>query len=109
VYPRLALLLHARLLAGDPETAYRSVAARSVLGWSSTSSDQALAVFVLPGLAFWPSGGCTAAEPGRPLVAKRAGGARPCAPTCPAAGVVYAEHLAPRGEAPRPCRERLAA
>lgn len=42
--PDPVLLLHARLLAGDLEVAYRSVTDRPVLGWSSVSSDQAVAV-----------------------------------------------------------------
>jgi tetratricopeptide (TPR) repeat protein len=43
-HPGPVLLLHARLLAGDLEVAYRSVTDRPVLGWSSASSDQAVAV-----------------------------------------------------------------
>jgi hypothetical protein len=55
--PGPALLLHARLLAGDLEAAYRSVTGRPVLGWSSTSSDQALAVsFFLILLSGRPAG-----------------------------------------------------
>jgi len=42
--PGPVLLLHARLLAGDLEAAHRSVTDKPVLGWSSASSDQAVAV-----------------------------------------------------------------
>jgi len=43
-HPGPVLLLHARLLAGDLEAAHRSVTGKPVLGWSSDSSDQAVAV-----------------------------------------------------------------
>jgi len=47
VRPGDALLAHARLLAGDLETAHRAAAEKRVLGWSGASSDQALVVSFL--------------------------------------------------------------
>lgn len=47
VSPNDALLAHARLLAGDLAAAYQAVAGKKVLGWSSSSSDQALVVSFL--------------------------------------------------------------
>ncbi len=46
-FPDDDLLAHARLLAGDLATARRGVAKKNVLGWSSSSSDQALVLSFL--------------------------------------------------------------
>jgi len=58
VRPGPLLILHARLLAGDLDAAYRSVTDRPVLGWSNASNDQAVAVtFFLILLSGWPADG----------------------------------------------------